>query len=162
MPEKFVTGAILDEKYDPNTRKFHYGDRYRDGNKEYVLVLYNAGVGSEAGTEGHCVAQMDSDFGWFECTADLDDPNAVLNQGVGQLQVTLADGEACWAQYKGPNRKALVTNTNVAQGSKLVLVSTAAGAIGPWVSGAGDIGCSLAADAAAVLAAGSAYLNFPI
>ena len=161
---KFVTGAILDEKYDPASNIFKYGDLYKEGPREYVLVLYNAGTGSEAGTEGHCIAQMDIATGylWFEGTADLDDPDAVLNLGLGQLQVTLADGEACWAQYKGPNRKALVTNGNVAQNSKLVLVSTAAGAIGPWASGAGDIGASRSVDAATVLAAGSAYLNFPI
>jgi len=105
---------------------------------------------------------MDTAFDWFEGTADLDDPDALLNLGLGQLQITVADGEACWAQYKGPTRKYLVTNTLVSQNSKLILYSSTAGAVGPWISGAGDIGAARAADAAAVLEAGSAYLNFPI
>lgn len=159
---EYVTGVILDEKYDEDTKKFAFGSRYKVGNQYFILIKYNEGTGAEEGTEGHCVAQMDSDYDWFECTADSNDGNVLLNQGVGQLQVTVDDGEACWAQYKGPNRKALVTNTGVSQNSKLVLTSTTVGGVAPWASGPGDIGCARAADSGAVLAAGSAYLDFPI
>lgn len=155
---KFVTGAILDEEYDPDSDVFHWGDRAReDGGREYVLCKFNHGVGEESASAGDMLAQMiqDGNYGNFEGTNDLNDPAANINHPLGQMMCAPDDEKGVWCQYRGWNKLDAVTGQNVAAKSVCALDSATVGGIDPiGYATETRVGVSGAADVLTVLAAG--------
>jgi len=161
MP-KFVTGYILDQEYDPDSEEFNWGDRCREGNREYILCKFKKGEGANDAVAGHMLAQFvqDGDYDHYEGTNDLDDPDANLNHPLGQMQCAPADEKGVWCQYRGWNTLAGVTGGNVAAKSVCALDSATVGGIDPIVyTTETRVGVSGAADALTVLAAGALMLQ---
>jgi hypothetical protein len=153
------------EQVVTDTRLYPLGARAQDANGNmFILVQYSQGDGAEAGTQGHLVCLLDTAFGPFEVTADMDSAviPALRNRPMGQLQATLADGERGWAQYKGYNRQAMVSDGSVAQGERLMLHATTAGGCDTAAGGAAEIGTALENDGAAALSAGQVYIDIPL
>lgn len=161
---EFVTGQEIDEAYT-DTKRFRPGTKALDENgNKYIFIKYNKGDGSEAGTSGRHVCGLDTGHDRFEATADSNSSTipALINLPFGQLQPTLADEEYGFSHYYGYSRKATITNGSVAQGNRLILVSTAAGAVGPLTGNAAQVGTALETDSGTALAAGEVFLDIPL
>lgn len=161
----FITGAELDVAYASGQVKFRPGQRARDeSGRWFIFITYNQGTGSVTGEEGDFVALMDGAdaYGPYEASADLDDANVLANSPAGQLQAELDNAEGGWAQYKGENRKAAVTDGNVAQ-NDLLKLDTGDGTIIRHTAGvAATIGTAKLDDAATALAIGSMDIRIDI
>ena len=153
----FITGAELDRAYASGQVKFRPGQRARDeSGRWFIFVTYNEGTGSVTGEEGDFVGLMDGDAGFnpYEASADLDDGNVLRNSPAGQLQAELDDAEGGWAQFKGDNRKAAVTDGNVVQ-NDLLKLDTGDGTIIRHASGvAATIGTAKSNDSGTALGIG--------
>lgn len=148
-----------------DTKLFKLGARAQDSNGSmFILVQYNEGDGADAGTIGHLVCLLDTEFGPFEVTADMNSAviPALRNRPMGQLQATLADGERGWSQYKGYNRQDMISDGAVAQGERIMLHATTTGGGDTAAGGAAEIGTALENDGAAALTAGQVYLDIPL
>lgn len=159
-----VLGFELEEVLR-DTKLYPLGARAKDANGNlFILVLYNEGDGADAGTQGHLVCLLDTEFGPFEVTADMNSAAipALRNRPMGQLQVTLADGERGWAQYKGYNRQDMISDGSVAQGERIMLHATTTGGCDTAAGVAAQIGTALEDDGAAALTAGQVYLDIPL
>lgn len=162
MPHKFKTGAILTAEYDPSTNVFNWGDRARDGGREFVLCKFNNGTGNETAVAGQMLAQMiqDGNYEHYEGTNDLNDSDANINHPLGQMMAAPSDGNGVWCQYKGWTLNDAVTGQNVAAKSVCALDSATVGGIDPIAAATETrVGVAGAADAAAVLAAGALNLQ---
>lgn len=148
-----------------DTKLFKLGARAQDSNGSmFILVQYNEGDGADAGTIGHLVCLLDTAFGPFEVTADMNSAviPAVRNRPMGQLQATLADGERGWSQYKGYNRQAMITAAGVSQLDRLMLHAATTGGANTGDGAVAEIGVALESFAGAGLAAGEVYLDIPL
>lgn len=165
MPAPIVVGADLSKAYTSvqDLQKFRPGQKYYDemGN-EFIFIKYDQGSGSVAGTAGLFVCLQDSGLEPYQATADLDDADALVNMPAGQLQATLADGEFGFAQCRGLNRVAAVTDGSVTQGGPCVL-TTGDGTIQLWATGQRvPLGVARAVDSGTALAIGSLYIDCPV
>ena len=142
----FVTGAERTTAYSTSQVKFRPGHSYFDeAGQEYRFIKYDQGSGSVAGTQGLFVCRTDSTHATWECTADLDDADA-LAIPVGQLQATLSNGQFGFAMKNGRNRYAVTTDGTITAGC-IAKLGTGDGDIVIWSSGVAiPVGVSEAAD----------------
>jgi hypothetical protein len=165
MPAPIVVGADLSKAYNTtqDLQKFRQGQKYYDemGN-EHIFVKYYEGDGSVAGTAGLFVALADTTKETYEATADLNDADVLVNKPAGQLQATLADGESGFAQCKGLNRIAAVTDGSVTKDGPCVLTA-GDGTIQLWATGQRvTLGTARETDDGTDLAIGELYIDCPV
>lgn len=121
-----------------------------DGEKTlFEYIKFNDGDDAMAAVAGHLVVGLDAGYPDGEAT---NDPNsatikAITQHPKGLLQAVLTDGYFGWAQCWGRNRKAIITDGNVAQGERLMPHATTTGGVDTHSAGAvADIGVALEAD----------------
>lgn len=159
----FYRDVDLSKAYESGNREFNLGDRAIIDDDAFIFVKFNEGDGSDAGTAGNLLIGLDSAYEKYEGTCD---PNsgtikAILQFPLGFLQATLTDEEKGWAQYKGYNRIAVVSDGSVAQGERIMPHATTSGCIDTRATTLADIGVALEDDNGS-LAIGEVYIDIPI
>jgi len=103
-----IRDADLDKAYT-DQHKFYLGQEVEFENGVYVFVRYNDLSGSGS-SDSLWAVQLDSAYDTFEVSCDSDHADACCNLPMGHLQAEPSDGEYCFAQKRGWNRKAVTTD----------------------------------------------------
>jgi len=152
-----VMGHELDKIYTDKD-EFQLGAECEDeqGNV-YVFVEYDALAA--VGVAGLFAVGCDSAYRRFVATCDSTHADAVRNDPKGQLQAALTDGTYGWAQKKGYNRKAIVTDGSAVQGLQLMVSAGTRGVLTALTSNNKPVGTTRLTDTGTALAIGSVYLD---
>jgi len=149
---------------------FQLGEVVEVDQRKYRFVKYNSGAGdvdAVAGQVGYYVSDGTTGKVPYECTMDADSAAAgtaitCLKAIAGFFMAAFTDGDYGFVQITGRNKIAALTDTNIAVNSRIMIDESTDGQIMPFADAAPPlqvIGVALAADAAAVLAAGAMLIT---
>ena len=159
-----VTKVDATAKYNPGAL---YRPKGESDQEEFMYVKHNAGsnaVTVVAGFLAYFLGAGTSTPGMYEVTADYASATTYVtltDLPAGFYQSVPGDGEFCWLQTKGPNRVAMLSANDIAQGSLIQPDTSANGQVKAYASGVVVVASAKAADVGTVQAIGTALINIP-
>jgi len=157
-----IRDVDLDKVYT-DQREFFLGQEVEIHGRVYVFVRVQVMAQSEVTpSDALWAVHLDSAYDHWDVTCDSNHADALCDLPAGQLQAAPSDGEMCFAQKRGFNRKAVTTDGTAAQDEKVAVSSTTPGVL--WDQSATDtlaVGTPTEADTDTELAAGKIYYFLP-
>jgi len=149
------------EKVYTDQREFFLGQEVELHGLVFIFVRVQV-VGQTTPSDSLWAVHLDSAYPHFDVTCDTDHADALCDLPIGQLQAAPSDGEMCFAQKKGWNRKAVTTDGSAAQDQKVAVSDTTPGVL--WDQSGTDtlaVGTPTEDDTGTELAAGKIYYFLP-
>ena len=116
------------EKVYTDQRKFYLGEEVEFENGVYRFLKYRDLSGSGS-SDSLWAVQLDSAYGHFEVSCDTDHADAINDLPMGHLQAEPDDGEYCFGQKKGWNRKVVTTDGSVEEDANVSVSATVRGVL---------------------------------